>query len=387
MADQSLPKDFLWGASTAAYQVEGGIENVDWAQAARDGRVPTAGRACDHYHRFEEDFDIAARLGMNAQRFSIEWARIEPEEGRFDEAEIEHYRQVLEALRERGLTPVVNLWHFTLPLWFSERGGFLSAGAHELFARYCHFVVERLGGYAHIWLTINEPEVWGFDGYLKAQWPPFVRNPVTYLRVQRALVHAHRAAYEAMKTVRPEIRIGIAKHNIFFESDRNPLHMLLRVFADRLWNHWFLRRIEDHQDVIGLNHYFHLKFGMSAAEKAAAVRSDMGWELHPTSLYECLVGLKRYNVPVFVSEHGLADRADVYRARFLRNARAALARARAEGVPLFGYFHWSLLDNYEWAHGFTQRFGLIELDYDTLERKPRPSAQVYAAMCRGEIPA
>ncbi|MBI5457965.1 glycoside hydrolase family 1 protein [Candidatus Kaiserbacteria bacterium] len=377
MADKEFPEGFLWGASTAAYQVEGGIENVDWAEAAREGKVPEAGRACDFYNRFGSDFEIAASLGMNAQRFSIEWARIEPEEGKFNEREIEHYRAVLERLKASGVTPMVNLWHFTLPLWFSERGGFLEKGAPEIFARYCRFVVERLGGYADLWLTHNEPIVYSSKGFWDGVWPPFLRNPLQYLRVIYAVAAAHRTAYTAMKTVRPSIQIGIAKHNIFFESNSNPLNRLLCVCSDWFWNHRFLRLIEGYQDFIGLNHYHHKKYGATSRERETAVRSDMGWEIHPTSLYHCLIALKRYGLPLYVSEHGLADAADVHRPEFIKNAARAVHRAIEEGAPVRGYFHWSLLDNYEWTEGFTKRFGLIEVNYDTLERTIRPSAYVY----------
>ncbi len=383
---EAFASKFLWGASTAAYQVEGGIENVDWAAAARRGLVPACGRACDFYNRFEEDFELAASLGMNAQRFSIEWARIEPEEGKFNDAEIEHYRKVFEALHKRGLKPVVNLWHFTLPLWFSERGGFFHKDASDRFARYCAYVVARLGGETDTWLTINEPEIWALHGYLKRDWPPFKRDPFLYFLAQWRLARAHKAAYKAMKAVRHDIKIGVAKHNIFFDSNSNPFNMLVCAVNAWVWNHLFLFWIRKHQDFIGLNHYLHSKFGMSMHEEAAATRSDMGWELHPTSLYECLIDLKRYNVPVFVSEHGIADAADTRRAAFLRTAAMNITRAKKDGVPLFGYFYWSLLDNYEWKHGFGKRFGLVEVDYTTLERKVRPSASVFAEMCAGNTP-
>ena len=385
MAEKGFPDGFLWGASTAAYQVEGGIEYCDWAEAAREEKVPPAGRACDFYHRYEADFDIAKSLGMNAQRFSIEWARIEPEEGRFDEKEIEHYRALLRALHSRGLTPMVNLWHFTLPMWFSMRGGFLHADAPDRFARYCRFVVERLGGEAELWLTHNEPMVYTSNGYLRGLWPPFLKNPFLFLRIISAVARAHRAAYTAMKQARPQIKVGIAKHNIFFEANANPFNILLCTFMDWFWNHRFLNLIAGHQDFIGLNHYFHRKFGASAREQSEAERSDMGWELHPTSLYECLRALKRYNLPIYVSEHGLADAEDSKRPKFIENAFQNLRRALQEGVALKGYFHWSLLDNYEWTYGFTQRFGLVEVNYETLERRVRGSAREYQRLIEESV--
>ena len=170
-----FPAGFYWGSATSAYQVEGEVENNDWAEAARQGKVPPAGRACDHYNLYEKDFDIIKSLSQNAHRFSIEWARVEPEEGKFDEAEIEHYRKVLRALRERGIEPFVTLWHFTLPIWFVRKGGFESKKAPFYFSRYCEYVVKNLGqgsGIPKFWITINEPMVFANMGYLDGNWLP-----------------------------------------------------------------------------------------------------------------------------------------------------------------------------------------------------------------------
>ncbi|OGG55752.1 hypothetical protein A3D71_00895 [Candidatus Kaiserbacteria bacterium RIFCSPHIGHO2_02_FULL_55_20] len=381
MAEKKFPSGFLWGAATASYQVEGGIENTDWAQAARDGKVPPCGSACEHYTRFENDFDIAKSLGHNFHRFSVEWARIEPEEGRFDEREVEHYRNVLRALRVRGLEPSVTMWHFTLPLWFSETGGFERSDSPKIFARYCAYVAGKLGDQCTHFTTINEPMVYAGKGFWEGLWPPFRENILRHLHVVSALAAAHRAAYKAMKKVRPEIQVGVTKHNIFFESNSNPFNIVLHVFIDWFWNHRFLQLIYGHQDFIGLNHYHHKKFGTTPRERAAAVRSDMGWELHPASLYHSLIALKRYGLPVYVSENGLADAVDSRRTEFIKNAVRSVHRAISEGVPVKGYCYWSLLDNYEWASGYGPRFGLVEIDYATQERRIRKSAYVYKQIC------
>ena len=214
-----FPKGFLWGAASASYQVEGGIENNDWAQAAREGKVPVCGKATDHYNRYEADFDIAKSLGHNAHRLSIEWSRIEPEESRFNEDEIEHYRKVLRSLRSRGLEPFVTLWHFTLPLWFSNKGGFQNPNAPEIFARYCEYVISKLGNEANFWMTINEPLVWASIGYVAGKWPPFKKNIFSFHFVTNKLINAHKLAYHKIKKINPNLSVGIAKHNIFFDSD------------------------------------------------------------------------------------------------------------------------------------------------------------------------
>lgn len=375
-----FPDGFLWGAALASYQVEGGIEHNDWAQAARSGRVPACGRACDHFNRFEEDFDIAVNLGHNAHRLSLEWARIEPMEGVFDEEAIEHYRNVLRALKRRGIVPFVTIWHFTQPLWFSSRGSFLHKDASRVFARYCRTVIEKLGDEADYWQTINEPLVWASIGYVRGAWPPFKTNPIQFLRLTGRLAHAHNEAYVEMKKVKSNIHIGIAKHNINFEGNG--------FFGSRLadavrwfWNRRFLDKTVGHHDFIGLNHYRRRVFFRDEKDEEIS-RNDMGWELHPKSIHACLLELKRYGLPIYITENGLADADDSRRASFIAGYLREVRRAIEDGVDVRGYFHWSLLDNYEWAEGFTPRFGLVEIDYATLTRKIRPSARVYEAICR-----
>ncbi len=374
-----FPKNFLWGSATSSYQVEGGIENTDWTEAGRQGKVPLANRACDHYNLYEKDFDLIKELGQNANRFSIEWARIEPEEGKFDEKEVEHYRKVLQALRDRGIEPFVTLWHFTLPLWFAKKGGFENPKAPEIFARYCGYVVERLaasakasasqGGIgAKFWMTINEPMVYASGSYLKGNWPPFKKNFFTFKKVIKTLISSHLASHIIIKKINPDLQIGIAKNNIYFENI---------PFIDRFWNFYFLNKIKNHLDFIGLNYYFHRRFPKNKNKEV----SDMGWEIYPKGIYHVLKELRHYSLPVYITENGLADSKDTKRAKFIKDHLFWAHKAMQEGVDLRGYFHWSLTDNFEWAHGFGPRFGLVEIDYETMERKIRPSAWEYKKIC------
>lgn len=372
-----FPHGFLWGAATSSYQVEGRIENNDWAQAARDGRVPMTGRACDQYNRYEEDFDIARELGQNAHRFSIEWARVEPEEGRFDEGAIEHYRKVLQALRARGLEPLVTLWHWTLPLWFVRRGGWLAKDSHKVFARYTAKVAGEYQGLVRFWITINEPMVYANGGFLKGHWPPFKKNIFGFLKVVDNLAMSHNLAYKKIKSVQPSAQIGIAKHQINFEANNNPAHRLLAKFLIWFWNHRFLAKISHSQDFIGVNYYFHRKFG----DKNQYEKSDLGWDIYPRGIYNILTELKKYHKPIYITENGLADATDTKRAKYIRDHLSWVGRAIHDGVDVRGYFYWSLLDNFEWAHGFEPRFGLVEMNYDTMERKIRPSAYEYKKIC------
>ena len=385
---KNFPKNFYWGSATSSFQVEGVIENNDWAEAGRQGKTPLAGRACSHYDLYEKDFDIVKELGQNAHRFSIEWARVEPEEGRFYDKEIEHYRKVLQALRNRGIEPFVTLWHFTLPLWFAKKGGFENPKAPEIFARYCGYVVERLGDMAKFWMTMNEPMVYAYEGYLKGQWPPFKRNFFAFKKVIKTLVASHLASYNMIlrhygmsqnqailcndksshNIAISKVKIGIAKNNIYFENF--PL-------INHFWNFHFLNKIKNNLDFIGINYYFHRNLLKNKNKEV----SDMGWEIYPEGIYHVLKELKRYNLPVYITENGLADAKDQKREKFIKEHLRWTWQAIQDGVDVRGYFYWSLLDNFEWAHGFGPRFGLVEMDYKTMERKIRPSAWEYKRIC------
>lgn len=393
-----VPKDFYWGAATASYQVEGYNENTDWAQAAKENKVPPAGRLADHYHRYEEDFDIAKKLGHNAHRFSVEWARIEPREGKFDKAEIEHYRQVLMALKKRNITPFITLWHFTLPLWFSESGGFERDDSPEIFARYSKYVVKELGDLCEHFSTINEPNVYAGHGWLYGAWPPFKRgkilykalgkddgstrrvgavprfaNVLLYFKVERNLIKAHRRAYEEIKKVRKKTKVGIVKHVRWFTSDGKLINRLKASVMQYLQSDRYLNGIKDHLDEVGLNYYRHTKFG----DNKNYLLTDMRWSVYPSGIYGALMNLKQYQLPIFISEAGIADADDDIRAQYLQVQIDSMLRAMEAGVDVRGHMYWSLIDNYEWALGVDKKFGLVEIDYATLERTIRPSAWEY----------
>jgi len=402
MNEKHFPKNFYWGAATASYQVEGGIDNTDWSKAAAEGRVPACGRACDHYRLYEQDFDMAKDLGHTAHRFSIEWARIEPEEGNYNEEAIQHYRRVLEALRERNLKPFVTLWHFTLPLWFSETGSFEREDSPEVFARYAAYVVSRLGDLCDHFSTMNEPNVFGSNGWLRGTWPPFKRfsltdmvsitnsgkqyeskaskgiKPVfTYFKVMKNLALAHNEAYEQIKEISPKTEVSVVKHVIVFDATINPFNQLKAWVANYFWTYKFMNRVEDHCDSIGLNYYFYTKFG----DKRKWRKTDMDWNFAPEHIYDALMMLAKYKKPLFVSEGGIADATDAGRAEYIKKQVEGTYKAIQAGADVRGHLYWSLLDNYEWALGFEKRFGLVEINYETLERKIRPSAYVYKEIC------
>ncbi|MGB3072678.1 MAG: glycoside hydrolase family 1 protein [Candidatus Moraniibacteriota bacterium] len=401
-----FPKGFLWGAATAAHQVEGGQHN-DWSEwekqnanrlareseasfrwnphwkkfesEATDPANYISGTACDHWNRYREDFDILKSLNLSAYRFSIEWSRIEPEMGKFDEAAIEHYRQMIQALRARGIEPFVTLWHWTLPLWLSKEGGIAAKNFPCYFEYFVEKMVLAFGNDVRFWVTLNEPDVVASHGYLKGAWPPQRRNPILYFAVLRNLIRAHRLAYRTIKNHFPHAEVGIAKHNIWFEAAGSTMwNRLLKKVADQLWNHWFLNKIDAEQDFIGLNHYNHHRIDGWFDQNENKIQTDFGWEYYPESLYHALVELKSYGKPIYVTENGIADASDELRQKFIPAALTAMERAIHDGVDVRGYFYWSLLDNFEWDKGYWLKFGLVAVDRKTQQRTVRPSARVYA---------
>ena len=408
---REFPAGFFWGAATASHQVEGNTTN-DWSlwekanaerlatkAASEFGHLPgwtekfgkeaanpenyRSEIACDHYHRYEEDFDIAKELHHSAHRFSIEWSRVEPEEGRFDEKKIRHYQNVVRALRARNIEPFVTLWHWTLPLWLAREGGMLAPRFPEYFARYAEKVANALGSDVTFWITLNEPDVVTGHAYLKAAWPPQEKSSSKYLRANFALIKAHKKAYARIKKNAPNAEIGIAKHQISFEIGKNTLiNRTLKVFAHYVWNRWFLNRIRNHQDFIGLNHYNRNVIDNGFYKNPNKQRTDFGWELYPESVYQALIELKSYGKPVYITENGLADRSDTFRKDFLTRTLTSVHRAVQDGADVRGYLHWSLLDNFEWDKGFWPCFGLVEIDRKTLARHIRQSARYYAEICQ-----
>ena len=405
-----FPKGFYWGSATSAHQVEGDNVN-DWSEWEKEnaerlakeaenkfGHLPNwsdikeqaqspqnyiSGRACDHYNRYEEDFDIAKSLGHNAYRFSIEWSRIEPEEGKFNEKKIDHYRNVIKALRGRGMEPFVTLWHWPLPLWLTEKGGVKSKDFIKYFSKYVGKIASEFQNEVKFWIILNEPEIYTSMSYLKGDWPPQKENPISYFLAIRNLVKAHRGAYRAIKKIRPETQIGIAKNNIYFEAHKNKLvNRILKKIINWWWNFYFLNQIKNEQDFIGLNHYFHncINYGFNKNENK--IVSDMGWELYSESIYYVLNDLKKYNKPIYITENGLADAEDKNREWFIKESLKNIHKAIQEGVDIRGYFYWSLLDNFEWDKGFWPRFGLVEIDYKTMKRKIRKSAFEYAKIIK-----
>lgn len=410
MKKLKFPEGFLWGSATSSHQVEGGTNN-QWSQWEKENAERLAieaktkwkpwqqenfpamfekenyisGLACDHYNRYEHDFDIAKELGHNAHRFSIEWSRIQPEEGKFDEKEIEHYRKVLIALRERGLEPFVTLWHWTNPIWIEEKGGASSKQFAENFEKYTKRMAEEYGDLVKFWVTINEPMSVIPTCYLTGVWPPQKKNPFLALRTYKTLSDAHMKAYDAIHAIAPTANVGFANIVAFFEPNNSDsfLDKAIVKIAEYFSNKKFLKMTKQKNDFLALQYYFHHKisFFKGRTNKNESV-NDLNWEIYQEGIYHLLKWMKEYNLPIYITENGLADAGDEKRDGLIKNGLYWMHKAISEGVDVRGYFYWSLLDNFEWDKGFWPRFGLVEVDFKSQERKIRPSALEYAKICK-----
>ncbi|MGB3023710.1 MAG: family 1 glycosylhydrolase [Candidatus Saccharimonadales bacterium] len=401
----TFPKRFLWGAATSAHQVEGGNHNQwsvselehaksrakqaeyklnylpDWDEIKRDATRPSnyvSGKAVDHYHRYEQDFDILTKLHMNAFRFSIEWSRIEPEEGKWDMTEIEHYRAYLSALQERGVEPLVTLFHWSMPVWFAEKGGFEKRANIHYFVRFAEKVLHEYESSIRLVCTFNEPEVYVGQGWMsEGEWPPhkhsnYLLSAWTYYNI----TVAHNRVVRSGRRISRRFKFSVSKNCSHHYAGDDKWSSKLVVWAFRyVGDYWFLSRIRRHMDWLGLNYYFANRYENGRIRNLNERISDLGWEMRPGDVQFVLERLyKKYKKPIIITESGVADRGDRYRRWWIAHTIDAIYKAMKNGAKIEGYLHWSLLDNFEWAYGKWPRFGLVEVDYTTLARTPRPSA-------------
>ncbi|MCC6147957.1 MAG: glycoside hydrolase family 1 protein [Anaerolineaceae bacterium] len=412
-----FPKGFLWGTATAAHQVEGRNENNTWRlweeEPDRIHNGEKAGLACDWWGgRWREDLDRAAKAGQNAHRLSVEWSRVQPAPDRWDEGALDFYRQILRELVNRGMTPVVTLHHFTDPIWFAEKGGWESDDSPALFSVYANKTVEALKEYCNLWVTINEPNVYVSGGYLGGGFPPGKNNLKTAFGVFANLLRGHASAYRGIHKVQPTARVGVAHHvrgfepaRPWFPADRwivNVLHANFNnAFPGALQDGRFrfafrsmsVPEASGAQDFFGLNYYTaeQAAFAPFAKDDFFAKRFfPHGADLSPTgfianrpdAFYKAMRWAERFKLPIVITENGVEDAQDTLRPRYLLQHVHQVWRALNNSWPIKGYFHWSLIDNFEWERGWGQRFGLWGLDRETRARIHRKSVDLYAAICK-----
>lgn len=400
-----FPKNFLWGAATSSYQVEGGNTHADWWSWEKRAGKENSGHACRHYELYRKDFDLAEKLHHNAHRFSIEWSRIEPKEGKFSQKAISHYRDVLAALRERGIEPVVTLHHFTNPIWFAESGNWIHPKAVDRFLRFCDVVVRALAKDVHYWITVNEPTIYLSHAFILGVWPPQDKSFLKAAAVEENLVSAHIKAYRLIHKIYkergfPEPAVSIAQHLMAFVPCKKDLgNRLATYLREQLFNMVLLDRIMAHKamDFIGVNYYsrqlvelgrwgaFNWVTDVCQKHHHPLKKNSLGWDIYPKGLYEVLLKLKKYGLPVMITENGICTSQDPVRWDYIRGHLKSIHRAIQKGVRVTGYLYWALMDNFEWDKGFAPRFGLIDIDYKTFKRTVRKSAKQYGQVCKTNI--
>ncbi len=390
-----FPVGFFWGVATSAHQVEGGLNN-DWSQWEKsEARIKQlkvseknpddyiSGKACNSFEIFDEDLKCLKELGVTSYRFSIDWSRVEPANGKFNDQAIDYYRNIIRKLKANNIEPFVTLWHYPVPIWVRDFGGWNSRKVEKYFFRYVEKIVNEFKSEVIFWTTLNEPDIYSGYSYLTGKFPPNRKSPLIYLRVLKRLIKVHKLAYKKIKAISPRAQVGISKHNIYFEAyEEKFINVILKKLADWWWNFYFLNQIKNYQDFIGLNHYRRnvINYGFNKNENK--IVSDFGWEIYPKSIYHVLLDLKKYYKPIYITEHGVSDGQDKYRAWFIKESLKNVYIAISEGVDVRGYSHWSLLDNFEWADGFTQKFGLYKVDRQTFKRTPQSSVKIYSEICK-----
>jgi len=422
---------FLWGSATSSHQIEGNNIHNDWWDWEQKGKIEggqKSGLATDHWNRFKEDLRLAKEGGHNAYRFSIEWSRLEPEEGVWDKAAFDWYAELLGECERLSLFPLVTLHHFTSPKWFSDQGGFISEMADHLFGRYVKKVVEVLGSRIPLWCTFNEPVIMCVGKYLGGFQPPAEYSPQKCSLFFRGVLKSHVRAYDLIHSLMPHrrgpwrqcpLQVGYAHNMMDFVPARHwhPMERFLTFVGRSFYNQAWLDATTGKKqqfgitglvpqapevkealgrmttDFIGINYYSKaimrwrargdqfetapgFMFGVGFSEPGEPV-SEMGWGFHPEGLSRMIQFVKNYGLPIYITENGIANDSDEHRPSYLLNHLKAVATQINRGVDLRGYFYWSLLDNFEWVKGFGPRFGLIRVDYESFSRTPRPSYYLY----------
>jgi beta-glucosidase len=396
-----FPKGFLWGAATAGHQVEGNNVNSDmWVieNVKPTIFVEPSGDADNSFELWPVDLDLVKSLGLNAYRFSLEWARIEPEPGLFSIAMLDHYKAILEGCRARGLVPVVTFSHWSAPRWFAARGGWTAPDSPDLFARFCGRAAGHLAAQIGYALTLNEPNPLGEPPPAAIAEKVAAMNAAAgravgsdnfrslfftgadRITAQKHLLEGHRKGRAAIKSVRPDLPVGVS---LAMPDDEafgpNSLRDAKRAAYYGAW-------LEEAKacDFLGVQNYTRTLWddkGQLPPPKGAKVRNS--GEIYPPSLANAVRYAHQVSgVPIIVTEHGLGGDDDIDRAELIPAALAELHKAMAEGVPVKGYIHWSLLDNFEWVSGYKVHYGLCSVDRTTFKRTPKPSAHVLGAIAR-----
>lgn len=424
---------FLLGTATAAHQTEGGLDGKnDWSAwelgTFEDGRPHIRGEdrstvATDSWNRFPQDLAAMKHLGVNAYRFSVEWSRLEPEEGKWDQKALDRYVSWARTLRENGIEPMVTLFHFTLPRWVANDGGWENDATKERFRAFVGRVAAAMGGEVDLWCTLNEPNVYTTFGYLTGDWPPGRKSQVLAAEVLARLMEAHALAAKELRekdTTDADgdgraTAVGIAHHvRVFQPATQSSIDVTIAGLTDEFFNESFPAAVKTGRirlnipgavdidraapdligsfDYLGINYYTRDHVRADLADESLSnqyvprgrATNDLGWDVYPEGLYQMLERFDAYNFPLYVTENGVADETGDERPEHLLRHLRAMERAKEEGANVRGYFHWSLLDNFEWAEGYAPRFGLYRVDFNDpfLVRRPTQAVETFRAVAR-----
>jgi len=415
-----LPEDFLFGTATASLQIEGGDKNNNWYRFCEQGKTKDGTHcivAADHWNRYEEDIQIMKDLHQDTYRLSVEWARIEPERGKFNKDALTHYRKIIQMLIDNGIQPLVTIHHFSNPIWFEDMGGWAKKESVDCFVNFTEKVVLSLGDLVSEWVTINEPNVYLEGTYSTGEFPPNKANFIHYFKGAKHMILAHIKAYKLIHKIRDEnnfigtTKVGIAHHLRVFEAKE---HRTLAKIPTTLMTHVFHTIFLEGMtygklvfplglgnyplgkgtfcDFMGINYYsrdivkFSLNpfrmFGQLTVKVNTAV-NDMGWEIYPHGLYRvCRNNWDQYEIPIYITENGICDEKDEQRTEYIYSHLLQVNRLIKEGVQVKRYYYWSLLDNFEWEFGLSERFGIVHVDYDSLKRTVRASGKFYGEISK-----
>ncbi len=406
--ESKFPKDFLWGAATASHQIEGGLTN-NWSKweeenaqrLSKDGQRPTLSSLVESFSNpenyrsnskyspesfkyWKEDLKVIKELNLKAYRLSIEWSRIQPRKGFFDKDAIKYYKEYLSEIKQNNIKIILTCWHWTIPLWIEEEGGLLSKEIHIYFKEYVQYLVDELSDFVDYWITINEPESFA-NSYLTGKWPPQRKNIILFYKVyQRILPKMHIDAYKIIKKKNKDNKVSLSKSISFYEPYKGlTWNRALVWFTSKFINTSTLDKVIEYVDYLGINFYFYNKVDISGLKNDNDKVSDLGWWLKPDKLYNVIKLVNdRYHLPILITENGLADSRDIYRKWWIGESVKAMNNAINDGCNVFGYLHWSLLDNFEWDKGYWPKFGLVSIDPKTKERRIKKSGRYYSKIIK-----
>lgn len=419
--DLSFPKDFLWGTATAAYQIEGGNENTNWGEWEKDSsRIKDASRAVtavDGWNRAKDDVQLMKNLGVNSYRFSLAWNRIEPEKGNFNEDALRHYDELINELKANNIEPMITLHHFTHPLWFEQLGAFEKEENIKYFVEFSRLVFNRYKSRVKFWVTLNEPNVFVTSAYFNTHFPPGKADSELGAEVLKNMLKAHVAIYRELKPPEggtDDIQIGLATSVFQFEPARR-WHLgdwaiarissntfnesVLGFFRTGTMNFYVPfdvdvsytdRDAPQTLDFIGINYYSHYAYRFDLDFKQAAqslpvegeAMTDMPYTIYTEGIYRAIKDVARLNKPIIITENGISDNRDDRREKYIRESLYAVSKSIKDGYDVRGYYYWTLMDNFEWAEGYTQKFGLYEVDPRTYERTLRNGAGAFAEIIK-----